>query len=1387
MAYRNKRATAHISIKRSISALLAITLLATYPTTAYGLYDNAGGYGEVIVGEGTWHSSKQGYRISIIDSEGELIAGKDYLNSAAPAGSDVETDYTNKLGDTVSENYMVIDTAQIQADTGTILPEPVTVISDKLIGQGEDMKQWLVAGKSGIGSSGSGSGGGEYGPPSEGGGGGSKPSGGGDTSSGSSDSNSEALRKIEAITKEATEIMNGFETTMLKNLTVIKLRSTRYITEIDCWKAIDDISKWYTKAQYIAGLNSVYTDAEKMLKDLYGGTIHWGKCSTALRNLVVAKTTIEAKWPSIALAVTDTSQAVFARLRAIQLGQIKGPGNRVSTSFSGGTTRSQDGKSIEPPRPTAERLDTVIPSTAAQQYIIPLEGPPEPDPIGGGGALSGSNADGKMDYMLGILFADDPTWNDHKQSLMSSGELDGKMVNGVAIDGNTASEIEIIVAMDYKIMVEPVYWLIPVSLSWERGVSTVYGTVTNIADYQKKCTIEWMGSDYGGNMANLTNRVGATALILIEDITLGEHSLVAGDRSKTELTYDEILAESSGYGVQIYSADMLNAPSGDSTQTYDPKPGTPPEHPAPVPPTPTPENPDDTDDPDDTGDTGDPASYNINIVKFYEAGGVPISNHTRELNPSTIKVMDELVNGYDLADWSISDKFNQPLSPSDSYGDTISGLTIDSSGKTPTTVTVTEPNTTLYVKLIKGGLVGGSENDLVIRESEVTKAISTIEDVKNSEGVEWGSRDWVYTYGSLYGRGSHSCSYTHPHSGSHKDNDCEYSLTDRDWAYTFKNSTDPQEGLLANEGVFTPIADPGAKASGKRDSIYSGTDIVSTYDYQMALWRGTDNLTIAQYKPDANSATLLELVGRTGNKAVGERKPNAPYYDNIVVTMEGNPKVGDYTTASAGCSDHGTSTTHKTNSSYTYNGLVTIEVYAGKKGDTGNAKPNSTQFPYISTKGTQARKGSGRSTESIAKGEKQLAFYPYINMTYQLPGHRDQPKQDVAILSQWERSLIPQDYAEAGWYSKNDINLNLNSTQWSLHQKAMNPTDTGGNLLWSKPSDVRKNNVLPGGALYTLDTKSADTADTTVVAAVTWQTYINEAERNALSKTIDISELTLEQAKAEHIKYTDTAKKVIEGLRVVQYVSKDSKADNAFDGGTVILGGGQSLSDLGLPNTTNTDLKYYPRADTASNKAYEGDIDIIGIPVDKIVYYGVKSDTSGNVTVMRGTTSDMSGAEEIDTLAKGQKANALKSRDGKELDDKTKLVSNFITAIERNTGNDKTASWAPDGAWYNEAWDGFCVIRQETTYVVGFKGPAVRSSALDPALCPSNAGQSDLFSKAYLSQFRMNSVSDAAEAAGKEVNYFSTFKGKDIKMVGMEGIFTSKKFWIPNVNVQDLK
>lgn len=255
-----------------------------------------------------------------------------------------------------------------------------------------------------------------------------------------------------------------------------------------------------------------------------------------------------------------------------------------------------------------------------------------------------------------------------------------------------------------------------------------------------------------------------------------------------------------------------------------------------------------------------------------------------------------------------------------------------------------------------------------------------------------------------------------------------------------------------------------------------------------------------------------------------------------------------------------------------------------------------------------------------------------------------------------------------------------------------------------------------------------------------------------------------------------------------------------------------------LSDITSTLIK----GDAKQSEPGQGDLDILKIYQTTTVYK-VFTDTSGNVYMISDKREGTSHIDQVeadinamiasmkdinaDTYDKwsagGSKTaevlvdktiqaidvNKKLSGDAKEIDDRTRFITNIVTSITRNRGVDKTAEWVngpTEGRWYNEGFDGIYLVKQETRMEIGFGYTDTRQSALDPALDPPNKGQSDLYTNAYLSQFTVDSHSDATIAAGKPDHYIGTFKDTDILLPDMESMYISKKFYVPNANVQDL-
>lgn len=827
----------------------------------------------------------------------------------------------------------------------------------------------------------------------------------------------------------------------------------------------------------------------------------------------------------------------------------------------------------------------------------------------------------------------------------------------------------------------------------------------------------------------------------------------------------------------------------------------------------------------------------------------------REQNPNIIKIVDE--PKYKVEDWYTTSKVDKPTEndTTDDYyvrkeDNRDSHVQLSNLSNKNTTVELDKENKyktdsdgaeqILYVLLVKSTKAPVEEGKITIQQSQITKAVHTN---NKTIGGNWGNYNFTFTIGSFQTTHDGDCGSCHGGHGEdgdcghcHGGHPCPFSMPggagDNKLKFVFTGlhsinfGTQPEIGdtkhrdlapkSYTNNGIHDKTLSSLAQATFKFNS--NGMTATGA-EYTTVLWRFNDIPTLAQYKKTDISnrygksnyeipATILPQSNVSQNK----RTRDKVYTSSIAIDFGINKGLSDLR-AVASCNGSYTNCFAKdpqdvsaSTWSYSFGADVLIKTYRGKD-------KVLAQEPFEGATEKKVTNSSGvHFAVTTVQDKQQIKFFPYIKMTYQTnelnlllieeQGNAN-TRYDTYVLSEQKSSILPSDAVEVGWSNPNETkSLNLISQQWSLHQKAISGSDG-----WQG-----KNQVLPGGAIYQLNTGNNETN----VKLVTYQTVVDQKTRAYLSDALTGSEYTEDQVKKDHKSFVDNAKEVLDNLRVVQWVSKSVKDATAWPSdwaeGTgnkvCIRGGGQALNELGLNTKTNTDTKYYMQKAGFGQPASEGDLDIIN-ETQVTTVFKVFADTEGKVWMVKASdlSDDVSGLVDqlkdinadtksssinaellVDKNTKWEDVNGKLTGDAKSIDDRTKIITNVVKALEKNTGADRTAAWArSDGKWYNEAFDGIYLVHQSTTLQVGFKDPAKRAAALDPALCPENKGQSDLYSKAFLSQFCMNDKSDAAIAKDKESQYIGTFKGVDIKLPDMQGLYQSRQFFIPNANVQDLK
>ena len=877
----------------------------------------------------------------------------------------------------------------------------------------------------------------------------------------------------------------------------------------------------------------------------------------------------------------------------------------------------------------------------------------------------------------------------------------------------------------YNLVIEPITWLHISTRSAYESYKT-YGSYYNIAR-------KWVskgGKDSGSFYNSYMGSLGNNCLVVsresksmdgskeIKPITSAVHRKISETVSLIEAGY--------GLSMHMYSSSDLNE-SG--THTYDPILGT---LPGPAP--------DPSDLPQDSPDKG---GNTITIIKNYvtETNGTEQTdgNYTRVKNPHTIEIEDE--PNYKVVEWNTSTK-EAPSIPDGSktpWNEVIKTSTKTKAGTSSTTVELGSPEKVMYIKLKKAD--GISENpevsgDWVLNESELTTSVST---GSRTTGIKT-----VYTYGAL----NDSCT-VHKHEHERKDGtkyntytECNFDI--KDSSYTFKRANGSEGSYSSIIAQTNPFTSDVNEISGDRgNDLNAGQIEVSGFDYKFIIYRGSDKLNTCGYRPTTDANQLFSPA--TSKTSITRKKTN--YTENVGISLvDASP---DLQTSSLGDEDCTDSDTAQASGTIDLAGTVAVKVYSGQP-RTPDTNLDSTPLKVLTT--IPNDKTAGRQVSSGGT----ISFNPYIRMTYQT---LNSGKQDASVLSEYERQIIPNDYAEIKW-TYTEGNLKIISQMFALDANL-----TKGDKEWNK-----KNQVLKGGATYSLTTPKPQE-----VYLTTYQTITEGTSRD--NSKVTGNELSEASAKLNHQQFVAEAIQTYNSTNVQQYVNKNTSAKTAWDNGVAVTNG-SDISSLGNGSSTaSTESKYYLKDDVDNkSNASRADLDVRELGTTA-TYYRFSSDTSGNIYMKSGdSVASVNSDKGERILTKTQDASSLIDKEATKINQRTGIVDKLVAAIERNTGNDTTASWAStDGHWYNEAYEGVIVMVQNTKIEIKFDTVAKRTTVLDPKLIPKLNSTSGQNLTAFLTQYNTDLDSTTPIA---------TFKGNEIYMKDAELLFNSNKVYITNSTVQ---
>lgn len=767
--------------------------------------------------------------------------------------------------------------------------------------------------------------------------------------------------------------------------------------------------------------------------------------------------------------------------------------------------------------------------------------------------------------------------------------------------------------------------------------------------------------------------------------------------------------------------------------------------------------------------------------------------------------------GFELVRWDISTVYNDALDPTD--WNPPSSLR---DGKNPETVKLETPEKVVYV-LLKRTLEEEEEApadvNYTLSQSTITRQIHISEPDNQLTMPKIEDHEFIWKLlGHVVKCSGHRCDgHEVTKSGSH-DSDCpsdctsSHSYTDTEYhdnvycsnwtwfddklVFSLKNE---QKGdfpdVLATKGGWENVTSlKGLVLWVQPFTRTIPEETLKGYknlDYACVLLRGKDKLTVAEWKntdlnASAANSDLREVSSAgfcIGNTLMGSRK-TADYKDNFTVSIVDNSvdnttKYGATKDAQASCGQTWSATHTNTIKGIQIEKFdipvsVQLDVYSGEaSGHDDDIACNSGDIIKLSrdvfTSGYNVIRG-----KEISAG--RIEFLPYIQMNYDTYVEK---YKTAYVLGEHKRSLELHSFAEFAWKQESDSKLKLSSLQWSTHKSAVDAFGSG--------------NVLPGGAALSLAIKKDD-RQTFLVS--TYQPVIIGKGKEQIEKTGGSydSSLTIDSAKNEHDIYVNTVRDAIDKLGIEQWVNKNTGANEAWSSGGKAVHERDDISFLGTSGLYASDEdKYYFRQDGEQGgiSAGEGDLDaeILGTTQKVYTFF---TNTKGEIRMVEGETAAETinvGSEDLGVIAD------LSNPTVQAINNRTHVYDKLAKALERGTGQDK--AYGIDGLrsktgtqWYNEAYDGISILVEQSSIVVGYAKPPERTSVLDPRLCPKNEnGQSGMFKEYIMSQYKTKPYSEAYAGTNNKVG---VFKGVDIYTDNMDKFFWSKKFYIPNVNTQDL-
>lgn len=758
-----------------------------------------------------------------------------------------------------------------------------------------------------------------------------------------------------------------------------------------------------------------------------------------------------------------------------------------------------------------------------------------------------------------------------------------------------------------------------------------------------------------------------------------------------------------------------------------------------------------------------------NIVKFYaekEDGEYTyIDNNWRTQTVSPVTLENEIV--YRIDDWFVSKEYKQPEEKDESYNDYKSQLGNEESGTGLGTV-VLENSETLYVRLVEEKreeeILG--DNGIVLYENEISHNFGLDE-------VAGSLLSAVREYESV---STPKCSYEEPcdcddEDGCSGGHDCNgimseveagvYSFGihnqmsyDKQFVYKWTEANTEYNGAGGGHNGFEVTAAPDmdmviSRSFSDKPTLYPGLNSSETKSLLVDM-----GITSEGYQPEN---TRFEGKSNQENRATwtGDFKTDWQYSD--VVNPDIKFEHGGHDSAEK--RQESTGDTNALNGAYSQEDNVTIYGLWGKA-NNGTERPADKVRSHKWT----VEWLNFISVKSHLDEAANIEFYPYYKMVYQDMGGEN---ENVYLTSENLSTLLNVQRVDISMLRTGAARaLDLQSYQWQMHSRVQSGIASYG--------VQDRDSVLPAGAIYQLRTgNSSENASDAWIGIRTFSTYVED--KGKLAKADGV--LNKSEAQAKISEFKGQVEKVLDGYEIVMHGAEGIHVDedNFYEESEQLTGrvGTYKLAGQKFDSDAKYDLQ------TNGTGANRSDLDVLDIKSEQYDWKLV-ADVDGNISIYRNDSL-------LEVISKGSRS--FGNAEVKDFNERTNLVSNFISAVDRNLGSDRNGE-----SWYNEAFEIHC-IEDRVAYRIGFGGgQEIRSAALNIKAGGLLENRDDLYNmekgtiedKARTYKFYTSQRSNASEANGHGNGWIGNFGDTEIIVPGIHGLLTSKLFYSSNGTVNDL-